>query len=342
MRRIDEDIQTGQFQNLYLLYGDEEYLKQQYKKKLISALVNDGDTMNFARYEGKDARQKSIVDFAETVPFLAKPVGPDGKQYRVILIEESGLGDVSASKTKNSTRDEDIILDYLSEIPEFTIFIFVETKANGNYRLFKAAKSYKRDINMTKPNEADLQRWIGGRLKANGKQMKRDAWDRFLIMTGESMNNMEMELEKLINYVGDRDQITVDDVNAICVENLDVKIYELTDAISTKDTRKTFDIYNTLLAAKEKPRDILSAIVALYRRMVVIKEMSAHGKTDNEIASVIGTQGYYVKINRQRARNFSTEEIQSFLKDASDFTFKINTGQMNETMAVELLLMKYS
>ena len=41
MKRIDEDIANGQFKNLYLIYGEEDYLKLQYKNKLIAALVNE-------------------------------------------------------------------------------------------------------------------------------------------------------------------------------------------------------------------------------------------------------------------------------------------------------------
>ena len=48
MKAIDEDIKSGQFKNVYLLYGDEAYLKKQYKDKLVKALVAEGDTMNFS------------------------------------------------------------------------------------------------------------------------------------------------------------------------------------------------------------------------------------------------------------------------------------------------------
>ena len=39
MKTIDEDIKSGQFKKIYLLYGDEAYLKKQYKDKLKKALV---------------------------------------------------------------------------------------------------------------------------------------------------------------------------------------------------------------------------------------------------------------------------------------------------------------
>ena len=51
MKTIDEHIKTGQFQNAYLLFGDEDYLKKQYRDNLIKALLPEGDTMNFAKFE---------------------------------------------------------------------------------------------------------------------------------------------------------------------------------------------------------------------------------------------------------------------------------------------------
>ncbi len=359
MRRIDEDIKSGQFKNLYLLYGTEDYLKHQYKKKLLDALVNPGDTMNFSVFRGPEAKNKDIVDLADTVPFLAKQVGEDGRQYRVILIEKSGFGGISSSKEKNdwAKNPADLILDYLKKIPETTIFIFdeedkkvekngdvkVEGKVNRQYRLFKAAQQYDRDIEFKMPNPNVLQEWVVARLRKAGiKNIQKAAWDRFLLMTGDSMNNMDTELEKLISYIGDGDSLTVEDVNAVCIENVDVKTYEIADAMAEKNSKKVFEIYNELLEKKEEPRVILGALVALYRRLSVIKEMSQAGKSDDEIGEAIGTKGYYVKINKQRARRFSDKEIKSFLEDSADFLLKINTGLLNEKMAVELLMMKYA
>ena len=70
MKSIDEDIKTGQFQNVYLLYGEEAYLKRQYKEKLLKAMVTQGDTMNFSAYEGKDINPKELIDLSETLPFF--------------------------------------------------------------------------------------------------------------------------------------------------------------------------------------------------------------------------------------------------------------------------------
>ena len=72
MQRINEDIKTGNFKQIYLLYGEERYLKNQYTTRLRKALCQDGDEMNTHFYQGKDFSLGQVVDLAETLPFLAE------------------------------------------------------------------------------------------------------------------------------------------------------------------------------------------------------------------------------------------------------------------------------
>ena len=53
MKNLNEDIKTGNFKQAYLLYGEEAYLKKQYKDRLTKAMLPEGDTVNYAYYEGK-------------------------------------------------------------------------------------------------------------------------------------------------------------------------------------------------------------------------------------------------------------------------------------------------
>ena len=64
MKSLNEDLKTGQFKQIYLLYGQEAYLKKQYKERFIKAMIPEGDTMNFASYEGKNTDVKEVIDLA--------------------------------------------------------------------------------------------------------------------------------------------------------------------------------------------------------------------------------------------------------------------------------------
>ena len=108
MKTIDNDIKTGQLKQVYLLYGEEQYLIRQYRDKLKKAMVAEDDTMNFSSFEGNDINQKEIIDLAETLPFFA--------DRRMILIEDSGLFKKSAEE----------LAHYMASVPETTCFVFVE------------------------------------------------------------------------------------------------------------------------------------------------------------------------------------------------------------------------
>ena len=324
MKRIDDDISNAQFQNIYLLYGEEDYLKSQYKNKLLKALVNPSDEMNFSKYSDNNIPVPTIIDQAETMPFFA--------DYRVILIEDSGF----AKKTPED------LGEYLSQIAPATVFIFVESEVDKRSKLYKASKACGRDVEINMPDERTLAMWIGSKLKASGKQMKKEAFNEFLIRTGESMDNMDRELEKLISYVGDRSQIELEDVRAICIAQVETKIFDMINSIAAKDLSKTMDLYEDMLSAKEPPMRILYMIARQFRQMKLIKELSRHGENTASISKKTGSPEFGVKRTLSLSKNFSDEDIKNLLDDAAEFETRVKTGRMDENMAVELIIMKYS
>ena len=111
MKSLQEDLKTGNFKTAYLLYGEEAYLRQQYKDKLLKELNPDGDTMNFIRYEGKGIEIREMIDLCETMPFFA--------DHRVILVENSGF-------FKNKCEE---LADYMKTLPDYVRMIFVEEES---------------------------------------------------------------------------------------------------------------------------------------------------------------------------------------------------------------------
>ena len=82
MQTLNQDIKTGEFKQIYLLYGEEAFLKNSYKNRLKEAIIGD-DTMNFARFEGKGLDVDELIRLADTMPFFA--------ERRLIQIEDSGF-----------------------------------------------------------------------------------------------------------------------------------------------------------------------------------------------------------------------------------------------------------
>lgn len=82
VRTLAADIKNGQFKNAYLICGEEEYLKLNYKNQMIKAIVGE-DKMNLGIYEGKNIDINEVIDSAETFPFFA--------EHRLIVMDSTGL-----------------------------------------------------------------------------------------------------------------------------------------------------------------------------------------------------------------------------------------------------------
>ena len=194
MKNLQEDIKTGNFRRVYLLCGDEAYLKIQYKDKLIKALNPDDDTMNFSKYEGKGIEVREMIDLCETMPFFA--------DYRVILVENSGF-------FKNKC---DELADYVKTLPDYVRMVFVEEEVDKRSRMYKAVKAEGRIVEFAKQDEKTLMRWAAGILGREGRKITTRDMEFLLTKTGTDMGYIRNELEKLIMFTMGRDVVTAEDV----------------------------------------------------------------------------------------------------------------------------------
>ena len=324
MKSIDEDIKNGQFKKLYLLYGDEDYLKKQYRDKLLHALVAEGDTMNFAKYDGQNVSVGELIDLAETLPFFA--------ERRVILVTDSGF-------FKSS--EEQLAL-YFAEIQDTTCMIFVESEVDKRSKTYKAAVKAGSAVDFSMPDERMLTSWMMARVKQAGKTMTQEAWTEFFDRTNDSMDHMNLEMEKLLSYVYDKDSITLADVEAICTKQMHSKVFDMISFIASKDLPKVLELYHDMLAAKEPPIRILALIIRQFDQMYLMKDMASQGMNVSTIASKLGSRDFIVRKNLGLARNFTMEQIRALLEDAADLDERAKTGRINDRMAVELLMVQYS
>ena len=324
MKMLAEHIKNGSFKTSSLLYGEEAYLRNQYKNKLKNALVNPDDTMNFSRFEGKSIDPAEIISLADTLPFFA--------ERRLILIEDSGF-------FKHKC---DELADYLPSLPETTCLLFAETEVDKRNRLYKTVQKYGRVTEFQSQDERTLMRWILGTLKKENKKITEDTLRHFLERTGSDMENIHMELEKLLSYTEGRDVITSEDVEEICTMQTTGQIFEMIRAIAEKKQRLALDLYYDLLALKEPPMRILFLIARQFNQLLLVKSLAAKGMDRSSIASKAQVAPFIAGRLTTQARSFTLEQLKNAVKDCVDAEEAVKTGRMTDILSVELLIVKYS
>ena len=324
MKSIQEDIKTGNFKQSYLLFGEEAYLKQQYKEKLLNALNPDGDTMNFSRYEGKGIDVKQVIDLCETMPFFA--------DRRIILLEDTGF-------FKNKCEE---LADYMKSLPDYLVLVLAESEVDKRSRMYKAVKSSGRVTEFAKQDEKTLMRWAAGILGKEGKKITQKDMELFLTKTGTDMGNIRMELEKLVAYTEGKDIVAAEDIEAVCVTQTTNKIFDMVRAVTEKNQKKALELYYDLLTLKEPPMRILFLLAKQFRQLLLTKKMAGEGASQNEIASRLGVPSFVVRNISACARSYTVEELERAVEDFVDAEEAVKTGRLGDVLSVELLIVKYS
>lgn len=324
MQKLNEEIKTGQLRQVYLLYGEEAYLRSQYRDKLKTALLGGGDAMNCHYFEGKDIVAGEIIDLAETMPFLA--------ERRVLVLENSGLFSHGGEQ----------LAEYLQAPAPTAYFVFAEASVDKRSKLYKAVTAKGRAVEFKAQDESVLQRWILGILKREGKNITGNDLDFFLDKTGSDMENIRAELEKLLCYCMDRDVITAQDIEAVCTKQISNQIFDMINAIADKKQRKAMELYYDLLTLKEPPMRILYLITRQFNLLLQVKELKAKGCDGNTIGEKVGLAGFIARKYMTQASRFRVEDLRRAVEDCVEAEEAVKTGKMNDVMSVELLIVRYS
>lgn len=320
MQTLNQDIRTGNFRRVYLLFGEESFLVSSYKKRLKEAIAGE-DSMNYNYFEGKAPDVKELISLADTMPFFA--------EHRLILVDESGF-------FKGSAPEE--LVDYIPNIPDSTCMVFCEKEVDKRSRLYKKVKEAGYAAELKKQDSDALMQWAVGILSKDGKKITRRTMEYFLERTGDEMENIRMELEKLICYTMGREVITKEDIDAVGTVHVESRIFDMVAAIVTGNRRKAMELYEDLLTLKEPPMRILFLIARQFNQLLQAKELTAGGSGKGEIASRLKVPPFVAGKLIAQAKPFTREQILSRVSQCVELEEAVKTGQLSDQLAVELLI----
>ena len=179
MKNLVADIKNQTFKNVYLLFGEEDYLKNVYTKQMVEA-VTDGNDMNVSFYNGTDIDVNELIENAKSSPFFA--------EKKILVIENTDL----------FSGEGEPVAEFLPEIPESTVMVFVERNVDGRTKLYKAIKEAGYVCEINKQTEQDVSNWAAKLLAKSNKKITKADMSYLIAMLGVDMEILSNEIEKLI------------------------------------------------------------------------------------------------------------------------------------------------
>ncbi len=232
LRRLKE----GGPQRLYLLWGQEDYLRDSYLAELKKICLPEGDSdFSYKRMDGPALDADELRYAVDAMPFMTERS----------FIE---LRDIDINKLQEPER----IIDVLSDIPDFATVALVlgpEYRPDSRLKLVKKLRELAVDLEFTQQSSGSLKGWVKRHFAHAGKKIDDACAERLIMISGSLMSGLLPEIEKVAAYV-QGDTVTLADIEAVAHHLPESVIFDMTELIAARDRDGAIRILGELLADK--------------------------------------------------------------------------------------------
>ena len=305
---------------LYLLFGTKDYSINNEIKKICKNI----DEMNISRYDLNNDLTSLVIEDAKTISLFG--------DKKIVIADNANMFTASTSK------DSEIIEDYLKNINEYTDLIFIvhSDKIDARKKITKAIKEKGKIIEFNDDLDAvSLIRRLFKDYNIEYSDIK-----LLIDRVGNNPLIITNEINKIKIYKGNDKNITSEDILNLTNKIIEIDVFKLIDYIVKKDKENALELYNEMLKVNEEPIKIIVILANQFRIMYQSKELLKKGYSEKDIASILKIHPYRVKLAIQNSRNYTSEMLLKYLNDLADIDIGIKTGTINKDLALELFILK--
>ena len=323
---LDRQISSKSIGRLYFFYGEEQFLMENKIKSIKAQLIDkDFEEFNYEKLEGKKITAAEIQS-----ALLSVPVMSDKK-----LIVVSGSGIFGNAKSK----DFNVVCEALADIPEYITVIFTEVefdkKKEKNLEVFKKNGNIVK-FDLLSPKQLEL--WLEKSFEEKGKSTLASDLSYMVSLCGQSMAAVYSEYCKLLNFVGERTKITIDDIKAVVSKSVDARIFDIIDNIAEGRTKNVFEEMNALRASGENPSTVMSLIASRMGEMLMVKQLTEDRLPADKIAEYFEPRKhpFVVKKLTEQSRRFGREYLKNMTIKGTAYAARVRSGTLDKWIAVEM------
>lgn len=309
---------------VYLLFGEDEYLRNEYLKKIKKAFGELHLGINYIQID--ETNVGNIIADVETPAF--------GYPKKMLIVKNAGL-----FKKKNPLSDK--VAEYLKEnsIEDIELIFLEQTveknnlydiiQKNGEIKEFKEQKMPQLIENikkLTKAYEVNIDNNIA---------------QYFVEAVGSNMSDIINEIRKLIEYAGKGGKITKEDIDNLSIKKTESIIFDLTDNLGKKQIEKALEVLKNLIYAKEPIQRILIMLYNHFKKLYIVKLAIEENKSIAQGLNLKPNQSFLVNKYSMQAKYFEKGELRNLIDELIKIDELSKSGGIDINIGLESVLCKY-
>jgi DNA polymerase-3 subunit delta len=351
-RFVTEIASPATLRPAYVLLGDEVFLYDRCRKAVLATLAPE-DTRDFCLHD-LDLADTSIFDILDRAqtPSLMAP-------FQVLFVRN-----LKTLYGRGSKKEEFAAIDAYFRSPNpqaLIVFVADHLRIPTDLRKmdyqdkerFEKIRETLGDwcgfVELARVEESDAIKWVTTTAESRNVKFDPDAARELVDSLGADMMLIASEFEKLLLYVEGKNRVTLGDVETMVLAAKQRSLYELTDAISSKDRPRALLLLHGLLNASDGGED--SAIGHLYmlartfRQMLIISEKNVR---DPRAIWQVLWQGFRMPpfaaedLIKQARRYKSRRELTRSIRLVARADLELRSSPANKLLVLERLILDLS
>ncbi|MBR5429354.1 MAG: DNA polymerase III subunit delta [Firmicutes bacterium] len=337
MQQLESSLKLGVTCPVYLFWGEETLLLEQAVNRIAGLTLAEGEDWNRELLNGEDADPAAVADLANAASFFGRK--------RLVVVR--GVNWFRPKKRKNAPEPEEAAVDiepllaYLKDPnPDTVLILIAQGDVPRGSRLARAVQAVGRAVEFTSPKGGAREQWLKNYLHAAGKIPEAGVVSYMCLMCAEGLASLKSEADKLILYCDGRSRVTQDDAEAIVSAGAAAGVFQLTDQAVARDPAAAVATLRRLLLQGEAEQMLLSLLYAQYRNILLVKDMTARGFSQPQIASTAGINPFVVKKCQAAARAYDYRRLIRALDILLAVDIDVKSGKVEMKDGLELAIMR--
>ena len=297
-----QSLKERKFAKIYLFYGEEDFLIDELADLLVDQAIEPSErSFNLDIVSGAELDAKAIASLALAYPMMG--------ERRVVVVR-------SFDKLAN----KELLSGVIERPVESTILaLCCAAKLDFRLKVSKTLRAQATIVNCAPLYDNQIAPWIAQRIRKLGKRASPEACQAMQAYVSRSLREIQNEIDKLFIYVGEKNEITVDDVNQVVGMSKLWNVYELQRTVGMRDTARSLEIGQRMMEAGESPIYAIVALTKYFQKLWHLPELAARCRSEEELAGAIGAPKFFLNEYRTAAQRYGPTDVErcfGLLRDA--------------------------
>lgn len=312
---------------IHLLISEPSLLLNATINKIVQETLKEKNEFNFVSLDFLSSSLEDILENLQSSSLF------DGKK---IIIVKNPYFFVDAKTKLPFNNDLSLFENYLYNPNENCEFIIICPKKyyNPKNKYFTIIQSIGEVNNLLIENLEDRKAYALELLKQANLEIENKALD-LLVSRCLEITQLEKEIAKLILY---NQKIDENVIETMVSEPLEDNVFELSNALLKKDSKKVMKVYTDLKKQKVEPIQLISMLSNQLRLLIEVSILKDKYRYDEDLAKILNVHPYRIKLARENTRKFTLTQIKKMLIDLAQLDIDIKKGSKDRYIDFEIFL----